>query len=119
MMGAGSTRNMYSNLAEKNKYDCLKLHHVGYLIKLYTYFGHPLSPSSGVLYCTFGAGKFHAGFDDSFQAESGWNCSSIHGATAVLCRVLEKNDMASVNRTRPHCVNQMGKTHNGKDILNA
>jgi hypothetical protein len=22
-----------SNLAEKNKYDCLKLHHVGYLIK--------------------------------------------------------------------------------------
>jgi hypothetical protein len=25
---------MYSNLAEKNKYDCLKLHHVGYLIKL-------------------------------------------------------------------------------------
>jgi hypothetical protein len=34
MMGAESTRNMYSNLAEKNKYDCLKLHHVGYLIKL-------------------------------------------------------------------------------------
>jgi hypothetical protein len=33
MMGAESTRNMYSNLAEKNKYDCLKLHHVGYLIK--------------------------------------------------------------------------------------
>jgi len=22
-------------------------------------------------------GKFHAGFDDRFQAESGWNCSSI------------------------------------------
>ena len=23
--------------------------------------------------CTFGTGKFHAGFDDRFQAESGWN----------------------------------------------
>jgi hypothetical protein len=33
MMGTESTRNMYSNLAEKNKYNCLKLHHVGYLIK--------------------------------------------------------------------------------------
>jgi hypothetical protein len=32
-MGAESTRNMYSNLAVNNKYDCLKLHHVGYLIK--------------------------------------------------------------------------------------
>jgi hypothetical protein len=32
-MGAESTRNMYSNLAVKNKHDCLKLHHVGYLIK--------------------------------------------------------------------------------------
>jgi hypothetical protein len=40
--------------------------------------------------------------------------------TAVLCRDLEKNGivrawhglgMASVNQTRPHCVNQMGKTH--------
>jgi hypothetical protein len=39
---------------------------------------------------------------------------------AVLCRGLEKNgmvgaghgrDMASVNQTRLHCVNQMGKTH--------
>jgi hypothetical protein len=35
-----------------------------------------------------------------------------------LCRGLEKNGMvgawhgmASVNQTRPHCVNQMGKTH--------
>jgi hypothetical protein len=35
MMGAESTRNMYSNLAEKNKYDCLKLHHVGYLIMMH------------------------------------------------------------------------------------
>jgi hypothetical protein len=32
-MGAESTQNMYSNLAANNKYDCLKLHHVGYLIK--------------------------------------------------------------------------------------
>ena len=40
--------------------------------------------------------------------------------TAVLCRGLEKNGMvrvqhgrglASVNQTRPHCVNQMGKPH--------
>jgi hypothetical protein len=33
MMGAQSTRNMYSNLAVKNKCDCLKLHLDGYLIK--------------------------------------------------------------------------------------
>ena len=42
------------------------------------------------------------------------------GETAVLCCGLEKNGMvtawhghgmASVNQTRPHCVNQMGKTH--------
>ena len=40
--------------------------------------------------------------------------------TAVLCCGLEKNGMvrtwhgrgmANVNQTRPHCVNQMGKTH--------
>jgi len=39
---------------------------------------------------------------------------------AVLCRGVEKNGivraghgrgMASVNQTRPHCVNQMGKTY--------
>jgi len=35
--------------------------------------GQLLCPSSGVFYCTFGTGKFHAGFDDRFQAESGWN----------------------------------------------
>ena len=45
-----------------------------------------------------------------------------HGrlSMAVLCCGLEENgmvgawhwhDMASVNQTRPHCVNQMGKTH--------
>ena len=41
-------------------------------------------------------------------------------STVVLCRGLEKNGMvrawhgqgmASVNQTRLHCVNQMGKTH--------
>jgi hypothetical protein len=31
-MGAESTRNTYSNFAVNNKDDCLKLHHVGYLI---------------------------------------------------------------------------------------
>ena len=50
------------------------------------------------------------------------NATAQHGrlSTAVLCRGLEKNGMvrawykrgmASVNQTRPHCVNQMGKTH--------
>ena len=43
-----------------------------------------------------------------------------HLSKAVLCCGLEKNGMfgawhghgvASVNQTRPHCVNQMGKTH--------
>ena len=42
-----------------------------------------------------------------------------HLSAAVLCCGLEKNgmvgawhehDMASVNQTRPHCVNQMGET---------
>ena len=41
-------------------------------------------------------------------------------STAVLCRDLENNGMvralhgrgmACVSQTRPHCVNQMGKTH--------
>ena len=41
-------------------------------------------------------------------------------STVALCRGVEKNGMvgarhglgmASVNQTRPHCVNQMGKTH--------
>ena len=44
----------------------------------------------------------------------------FHTCHAVLCHGLEKNvmvrawdgrGMASVNQTRPHCVNQMGKTH--------
>jgi hypothetical protein len=33
MMGAESTRNMCSNLAVKNKYDCIMLYYVGYLTK--------------------------------------------------------------------------------------
>jgi hypothetical protein len=45
---------------------------------------------------------------------------TVRLSTAVLCRGLEKNGMvrawhghgvASVNQTRPHCVNQMEKTH--------
>jgi hypothetical protein len=47
MMGAESTRNMWSNLEEKNKYDFLKLHHIGYLIKqvLKNFFlEHPQTP---------------------------------------------------------------------------
>ena len=42
-----------------------------------TCFGHLLCPSSGVKYCTSGTGKFYAGFDERFQAESVWNCSVI------------------------------------------
>jgi hypothetical protein len=43
-----------------------------------------------------------------------------HLSTFAMCRGLEKNGMvgaghgrgmASVNQTRPHCVNQMGETH--------
>ena len=41
-----------------------------------TCFGHLLCPSSAVIYCTLGTGKFHAVFDDCFLAESGWKCSS-------------------------------------------
>jgi hypothetical protein len=33
--------------------------------------GNFFCPSSGVFYSTFGTGKFHAGYDDRFQAESG------------------------------------------------
>jgi len=54
-------------------------------------------PSGGVLYCTFGIGKFHAGFDDRFQAESRWNCvnffahhqefSTVHSALVSFMQV--------------------------------
>jgi len=43
------------------------------VIKLSTCFGHLLCPSSRVFYCTSATGKFHAGFDDPFQAQSGRN----------------------------------------------
>jgi len=46
MMGAESTRNMQSNLAVNNKYDCLKLHHFGYLIKYNCYHGYFLTDYS-------------------------------------------------------------------------
>jgi hypothetical protein len=45
-------------------------------LKLHTFRATSL-PSSGVFYCTFGTGKFHAGFDDRFQAESGWNILTL------------------------------------------
>ena len=47
-------------------------------------------------------------------------------STDVLCRRLEKNGMvgawhghgmASVHQTRPHCVNQMGKTHSKPSVV--
>ena len=56
-------------------------------------------------------------------SDSGLPCSDhavLLKDTAMLCRGLEKNGMvgawhgcgmASVNQTRPHCVNQMGKTY--------
>ena len=49
-----------------------------------------------------------------------WHGLNAHRETAVLCCGLEKNGMvgawhghglASVNQTRLHCANQMGKTH--------
>jgi len=43
------------------------------VIKLYVFRTSSL-PIIGSFHCTFGTGKFHAGFDDR---ESGWNCSSI------------------------------------------
>jgi hypothetical protein len=46
-----------------------------FLSQNYTCFGQLLCPSPGVSYCTFGIGKFHAAYDDRFQAESGWNSS--------------------------------------------
>ena len=36
------------------------------VINLYM-FQASFCPSSGVLHCEFGTGKFHAGFDDRFQ----------------------------------------------------
>jgi len=44
-----------------------------------TCFGHLLCPSSKVFYCTFGTSKFHAGFDDRIQAESGCSILTLLG----------------------------------------
>jgi len=46
------------------------------VIKLYMFRASSLPIVTNFLF-TFGAGKFHVGSDDLFQAESGWNCSSI------------------------------------------
>jgi len=46
------------------------------VIKLYM-FRASFNPSSEVSHCIFGTGKFHAGFDDRFQAELGWNCMAV------------------------------------------
>jgi hypothetical protein len=37
--------------------------------------------------------------------------SGIPQAVALRRTALSEHGMASVNQTRPHCVNQMGKTH--------
>ena len=52
--------DVYSNLFLNNQPDALIIQ-IYSVIKLYM-FGHLLCPSSGVFYCTFGTGKFHAGF---------------------------------------------------------
>jgi len=50
-----------------------------YSVKNSTCFRQLFCPSSGVLYCTIGTGKFHAGFDDRLQAfhpDFAWRRSS-------------------------------------------
>jgi hypothetical protein len=66
--------NVYEFFSFNNQPDALIIQ-IYSVIKLYMFRASPLS--SGVLYCTFGTGNFHAGFDDRFQTESGWNGSSI------------------------------------------
>jgi hypothetical protein len=41
------------------------------------------------------------------QAVSRWPCCAV----ALRITAWSVHGMASVNQTRPHCVNQMGKTH--------
>ena len=43
----------------------------------------------------------------STQAISGWPCCAV----AFRRTAWSEHGMVSVNQTRPHCVNQMGKTH--------
>jgi hypothetical protein len=45
---------------------------VYFVIKLYMFRASSL-PIIRSFLCTLSTGKFHAGFDDRFQAESGWN----------------------------------------------
>jgi hypothetical protein len=63
------------NFFFNNQPDALFIQIYSIIKKNSTCFGHLLCPSSGVFCCTFGIGKVHAGYDDRFQAESGWNCS--------------------------------------------
>jgi len=42
-------------------------------------FRESFCPSSGVFHRAFGTGKFHAGFDDRIQAESGWYILTLLG----------------------------------------
>ena len=52
------------------------------VIKLYMF---RASSSSAVLHCIFGTGKFHAGFDDRFQAESGCSILTLPGSVTLQC----------------------------------
>jgi hypothetical protein len=54
-----------------------------------TCFEQLLCPSPRVSYCTFGIGKFHAGYDDRFQGESGWN-SSIQALLETVIKNLHE-----------------------------
>ena len=76
--------------------------------------------NTSVIYMTYGGEK--EAFKGRFTHSMPCPCRSLpcRRETAVLCRGLEKNGMirawygrgmASVNQARPHCVNQMGKTH--------
>jgi hypothetical protein len=46
-------------------------------------------------------------WEGSPQAVSRWSCCAV----ALRRTAWHGRGMASVNQTRPHCVNQMGKTH--------
>jgi hypothetical protein len=59
------------------------------VIKLYMFRASSL-PTIRSFYCTFGTGKFHVGFDDRFQTQSGWNWMvnkkksvTMHGNTNI------------------------------------
>jgi len=50
-----------------------------------TRFGHPLCPSSGVIYCTLGNWYVSFGLCDRFLAESGWNNLTLLGSGHITC----------------------------------